>query len=577
MESVKQDIPDTLWIGFGRKDAPIVQNKTRFLSYFHSWMQPYKFRVKNVEFWPGFAWGTIKMESGEARNTLLKHVIDKPFRPDNEAGWVLNKFEKCLPVDTSPKKSPKKCVSKDVVLASISMAAAAKRRSTVAENLLTSNHHPKEKTSRSKGTAATGRRSRSTTSSPATVISANHVLDLDDDLELSRRAPLPYDLDEDDDSELRVRATVTKVISGVRVVEALTKKHGIYKLSINDIVGASKFKPTDLTGADIVIVLGPLKRNQRRRDFLWAEISEDWTGPPPPTEAATPSDGAEEKESPTDEAPPLLIKEETLENALVNLKKFYRWSMKDGDQAQRHISALLDEVANAESMQMKVAIISDHLTLASQSFTGMQDAVDDESVMEELISSTRCSSAFSDVKRVVSNVDYEKEASHRSDYRRSDIIVKEDTIEDKLKLMQDMLPTEDATDFNPRNILNLSDSPVPKSSRQESSLGRSSDCRSSDKSKNDHVFDLPTSRQTIKANASSYTVESSSEIQIDMIYWQKMLHWLTVHHFDDHKEQAKDHAKWVVIVWELAGITPTNLKSEIVGHQQTLGKLNTGG
>ena len=54
------------------------------------------------------------------------------------------------------------------------------------------------------------------------------------------------------------------------------------------------------------------------------------------------------------------------------------------------------------------------------------------------------------------------------------------------------------------------------------------------------------------------------------IYWQKMLHWLTVHHFDDAKEQAKDHAKWVVIVWELAGITPTNLKSEIIGHQQTV-------
>ena len=56
---------------------------------------------------------------------------------------------------------------------------------------------------------------------------------------------------------------MTKVINGVRVVEALTKKHGIYKLSINDIVGASKFKPNDLTGAEIVIVLGPLKRNQR--------------------------------------------------------------------------------------------------------------------------------------------------------------------------------------------------------------------------------------------------------------------------------------------------------------------------
>ena len=216
------------------------------------------------------------------------------------------------------------------------------------------------------------------------------------------------------------------------------------------------------------------------------------------------------------------------------------------------------------------------MTLASQSFTGMD--VDEESVMEELISSTRCSSAFSDVKRVVSHVEYEKEGSVHSEYRRSDISVKEDTMEEKLKLMQDMLPTDNANDFNPRNILNLSDSPIPPKSRQESvEDGIEVKHRTHDKPKKDHVFDLPTSRQTIKANASSYTVESSSEIQIDMIYWQKMLHWLTVHHFDDHKEQAKDHAKWVVIVWELAGITPTNLKSEIVGHQQTLGKLNTGG
>lgn len=74
----------------------------------------------------------------------------------------------------------------------------------------------------------------------------------------------------------------------------------------------------------------------------------------------------------------------------------------------------------------------------------------------------------------------------------------------------------------------------------------------------------------MQANASSYTVESSAEIQIDMMYWQKMLHWLTIHHFDHHGEHAKDHAKWVVIVWELAGITPTNLKSEILGHQQTV-------
>ena len=57
-------------------------------------MQPYKYRYKKVEFQPGFPWGSVQMESEEARNMLLKHAIDKPFRPYNEGGWVLNKFEK---------------------------------------------------------------------------------------------------------------------------------------------------------------------------------------------------------------------------------------------------------------------------------------------------------------------------------------------------------------------------------------------------------------------------------------------------------------------------------------------------
>ena len=85
--------------------------------------------------------------------------------------------------------------------------------------------------------------------------------------------------DDEDDSELRVKAHVSKVVTAVRVVEAVTKKHGVYKLSINDIVGASKYKPDELKGAEIVIVLGPIKKNQRRRDFLWAELSENWKGP----------------------------------------------------------------------------------------------------------------------------------------------------------------------------------------------------------------------------------------------------------------------------------------------------------
>ena len=342
--------------------------------------------------------------------------------------------------------------------------------------------------------------------------------------------------DEEDDSELRVKATVTKIISSLKIVEALTKKHGIYKLSIDDIVGASNFKPMELTGALIVIILGPLKKNQRRRDFLRAEISEDWKGPSTPiNEEIVPGSN------------PVLIKDEAIDNAIINLKKFYRWSIKDQQESTRQISQLMDEVENADSNPAKVAIISDHLTLASQSFSGMQENDDDS--IEELITSTRCSSAFS--QKVVSSVDYDKDPEI-PEYRKSDLKdLKEDTFEEKLKMMQDMMPTDQDSVADMKNILNLSDEPKILNSGEK-------------------VFDLPTSRQTIKANASSYTVESSAEIQIDMMYWQKMLHWLTVHHFDHHKNLAKDHAKWVVIVWELAGITPTNLKSEILVHQQTV-------
>ena len=36
--------------------------------------------------------------------------------------------------------------------------------------------------------------------------------------------------DDEDDSELRVKAHVSKVVTAVRVVEAVTKKHGVYKV-----------------------------------------------------------------------------------------------------------------------------------------------------------------------------------------------------------------------------------------------------------------------------------------------------------------------------------------------------------
>ena len=211
-----------------------------------------------------------------------------------------------------------------------------------------------------------------------------------------------------------------------------------------------------------------------------------------------------------------------------------------------------------------MAIISDHLTLASHSFTLGTLENDDDSI-EELITSTRCSSAFSDMKRAVSNVEYDREVYRKSDIEDSDNTVTKADM-DEAKLMQDLAPTDECSvsDFNnPRNILNLEDSPVPQPKGHQKASGSSNANKVG-------VYDLPTSRQTIKANASTYTVESSAEIQIDMIYWQKMLNWLTIHHFDHHGDTAKDHAKWVVIVWELAGITPTNLKSEIIGHQQTI-------
>ena len=153
--------------------------------------------------------------------------------------------------------------------------------------------------------------------------------------------------DDEDDSELRVKANVSKVIPGVRVVEAVTKKHGVYKLSINDIVGASKYKPDELKGAEIVIVLGPLKKNQRRRDFLWAELSENWKGPSAEIKGSDDEDEVEDED-------PVLVKEEALENAMVNLKRFYKWSIKNQHEAERQIRALQEEVANAPDVQAKV-------------------------------------------------------------------------------------------------------------------------------------------------------------------------------------------------------------------------------
>ena len=116
------------------------------------------------------------MESREARNALLEHVLRKPFRPDNETGWVLNKFEKCTPLpnlgdpDSSPKRSPsKKNAMKD---------ALAKKK--VVEIL-------RESKTAAAASNKKGRKSRSSTASPATVnnglvalLTQHDVLDLED-------------------------------------------------------------------------------------------------------------------------------------------------------------------------------------------------------------------------------------------------------------------------------------------------------------------------------------------------------------------------------------------------------------
>lgn len=570
METVKQDVRDTLWVGFGRKDAAIIREPARFKEYFIAWMLPHKFKIRHIEFWPGFAWGTLRLESPEARTILLEHVLRKPFRPDNETGWVLNKYEKSIPIyrmEDLPApvvpKSPKKSSSGGATALNKPIDNM-KKRASVADNLLTSSSSGGGGGAKD-GTKKKSRRSRSSTASPATVnnYDQNGVLDLDNlpapQAPANKSSPKKvyksvasgHSFDEDeDDSELRVKASIVEVIVGVRIVEAVTKKHGVYKLSINDILGASKYKPTELIGAEIVIVLGALKKNQKRRDFLWAEIADNWQGP---VEQSKKSEDVPSEE-------PVLVKEEALENAMINLKRFYLWSIKDKDLAQRQIFDLQEEVDRARSMQAKVDVISHHLTVASQSFSGginLSIEPDDMS-MEELISSTRCSSAFSDAKRVVTNVEYDKETYV---YRNSDVVVVKEDLEDKMTMMRELEPIDDCSmsEYEPKNILNLSDSPVAGKMRHQAVDPKKA-----------KTFDLPTSRQTIKNNASSYTVESSAEIQIDMIYWQKMLHWLTVNHFDDARENAKDHAKWVVIVWELAGVTPTNLKSEIIGHDQTV-------
>lgn len=133
-------------------------------------------------------------------------------RPDNETGWVLNRFEKCVPVynkmeESSPKKSP---ISKKV-------PSNNKKKSSLAEVLMAIDGKKEFKKGR-------GFKSRSSTASPATVnggASAMEILDLD---ELEQKKVIKHNSldDEEDDSELRVKATIAKV--NIRFLTFLARK-----------------------------------------------------------------------------------------------------------------------------------------------------------------------------------------------------------------------------------------------------------------------------------------------------------------------------------------------------------------
>ena len=140
-------------------------------------------------------------------------------RPDNETGWVLNRFEKCVPVynkmevvESSPKKSP---ISKKV-------PSNNKKKSSLAEVLMAIDGKKEFKKGR-------GFKSRSSTASPATVnggASAMEILDLD---ELEQKKVIKHNSldDEEDDSELRVKATIAKV--NIRFL-ARKFKHSIWRI-----------------------------------------------------------------------------------------------------------------------------------------------------------------------------------------------------------------------------------------------------------------------------------------------------------------------------------------------------------
>ena len=71
----KQDIPDTLWIAFVRKDAPIIQQPSRFKDYFYTWMHPHKYKIKHVEFWPGLLLPFIILQVAKKNSRIDGNII----------------------------------------------------------------------------------------------------------------------------------------------------------------------------------------------------------------------------------------------------------------------------------------------------------------------------------------------------------------------------------------------------------------------------------------------------------------------------------------------------------------------
>ena len=59
-------------------------------------MFPHNFVVKEIEFWSGYNWGTIKLETSQARNVLLEHAKYHPFKPFTDGKSNSTKFSLCL-------------------------------------------------------------------------------------------------------------------------------------------------------------------------------------------------------------------------------------------------------------------------------------------------------------------------------------------------------------------------------------------------------------------------------------------------------------------------------------------------